>query len=102
MKPGTKLKAKCPKCQSGCSECVDGYIDVFFGADDMVMYAIICNNCDTMVGGGFDPADQIKDRMKISRHAMCPNCSGKDLRKEIMYEPEENEGRGLVEGPTSD
>lgn len=40
--PSGKMKAKCPTCQTGCSECVDGYREVTLADGDW--YTRACTN----------------------------------------------------------
>lgn len=77
------LKAKCPYCENGCDNCVNGYAKVTFGTDEDVMYSLICNNCGENVGGGFLNPQTIKVVNSINKHAICPFCHSKNLKRII-------------------
>lgn len=41
IEKGSKLKAKCPHCDTGCEKCSEGYTEVTFGTEDSVLYSLI-------------------------------------------------------------
>lgn len=86
IEKGSKLKAKCPDCNEGCDKCFNGYTEVTFGAEDSIMYSLICNDCETCAGGGFIDSKSAKMLECLGKHAMCPGCGGKNLKKVIEDE----------------
>lgn len=49
MKACDYMKAKCPRCQTGCQHCKDGFVEVRFATG--VTYTRKCNSCGECNGG---------------------------------------------------
>lgn len=83
IEKGSKLKAKCPHCDTGCKKCSEGYTEVTFGTEDSFLYSLICKDCGTSVGGGFLDSKTIKIIDIINKGAICPFCEGKNIERII-------------------
>lgn len=83
MNKGDKLNAKCPHCEYGCDRCQDGYITVTLGEDGDIMYALVCNDCDAQIGGGFLNPKTINIINSMSKGAKCPFCGSRNVERII-------------------
>ena len=71
------MKAKCPHCDAGCSECErTGYIEVSFPPEGK-LWLKVCLDCRSPAGGCFSGPGLSEP--SISKYAVCPECGGKNL-----------------------